>query len=355
MGSGSYHRARLTVALLRYLLVSALALLAAMAYAGVGTTEIAGLEGNGPVTMFYPSSAEATPLDRGPFKLALALNAPAVKGNGRLVVLSHGTGGSPWVHADLAQQLVEAGFIVAIPEHLRDNWHDGSDRGPASWKRRPAEISRAIDAVARDSRFAPLLSLDRVGMYGMSAGGHTALTLAGGRWSPAVLLKHCETHLSEDFHACVGGATRLRGNFLDDAKLSIAMPIIRHRLTDTAWYAHEDSRIQAIVAEVPFAADFDLQSLAQPRVPLGLVVAGQDQWLTPRFHAGAVLKACTGCEVVAELPLAGHGSLLSPQPPGVGGVVGELLSDPPGFDRGTVPAAHAAIVGFFRRHLLALK
>jgi hypothetical protein len=46
---------------------------------------------------------------------------------------------------------------------------------------------------------ASLLSLDRIGMYGMSAGGHTALMLAGRRWPPPVLLKHCEAHLSEDF------------------------------------------------------------------------------------------------------------------------------------------------------------
>ncbi|HXD39000.1 MAG TPA: dienelactone hydrolase [Ramlibacter sp.] len=350
-----YRRARLTVALLRYLLVTALAFLAVLAYAGVGTTEIAGLEGNGPVTMFYPSSATATPLERGPFKLALALNGPVVQGNGRLVVLSHGSGGSPWVHSDLAQRLVEAGFVVAVPEHDGDNWHDASKRGPASWKRRPSEVSRAIDAVAQDSRFAPLLSLDRVGMYGMSAGGHTALTLAGGRWSPSALLKHCEAHLSDDFQTCVGAATRLRGNFLDAVKIGVAMPIIRHRLDDSAWYSHEDSRVQAIVAEVPFAADFDFQSLAHPRVPLGMVVLGQDQWLAPRFHAGAVLKTCTACEVLADVPLAGHGSLLSPQPTRLGGIEGELLRDPPGFDRSIVPAAHAAIVGFFRRQLLVLK
>jgi len=59
--------------------------------------------------------------------------------------------------------------------------------GPDSWKRRPAEVSRAIDAVGQDARFAPLLALDKVGMYGMSAGGHTALSLAGGRWSPAAI------------------------------------------------------------------------------------------------------------------------------------------------------------------------
>ena len=202
----------------------------------------------------------------------------------------------------------------------------------------PGGVTR-IDAVARDGRFAPLLSLDRVGMYGMSAGGHTALVLAGGRWSPSALLKHCEAHLSEDFQTCVGLAARLRGDILDDAKKFVAMPLIRYRLRDPAWYSHEDPRVKAVVAEVP----------------VGVVVSGQDLWLVPRFHVRAVLAACTGCEVVADLPAAGHGSLLSPQPTRLGGIAAELLSDPPGFDRSAVPAAHTAIVGFFLRNLLALK
>ena len=58
-------------------------------------------------------------------------------------------------------------------------------------QRRPHEVSRAIDAVAQDRRFAPLLVLDKVGMYGFSAGGHTALSLADGRWSPALFKQHC--------------------------------------------------------------------------------------------------------------------------------------------------------------------
>src|SRR5882672_7573272 len=167
-----------------FLLAAALALPAA-AQAAVGVTEIAGKDGGGPVTVFYPSSAEAQPLKRGPFALHLASQGAPVRGNGRLVVVSHGSGGSPWVHSDLARALVESGFVVASPEHRGDNYKDLSAAGPESWKRRPDEVSRAIDSVGQDPRFAPLLALDKVGMYGMSAGGHTALSLAGGRWSPA--------------------------------------------------------------------------------------------------------------------------------------------------------------------------
>jgi predicted dienelactone hydrolase len=338
--------------MIQLIFVCLAALFAAAVQASVGVTELPGLQGDGPVTVFYPSSGEAAATQRGPFTLHLAAQGTPVAGNRRLVVLSHGSGGSPWVYSDLAQRLVEAGFVVALPEHAGDNWHDMSKVGPRSWKQRPAEVSRAIDAVAKDARFAPLLSLDQVGMFGMSAGGHTALSLAGGRWSPASLLKHCEAHLEDDFPTCVGPVTRLNGDWLDGMKTWISGIILRQRLNDPNWYSHDEPRIKAVVAEVPFAVDFDPQSLAAPRVPLGLVQSGQDQWLAPRYHSGAVLKACAGCTVVADVPGAGHGSFLSPQPMNLSGYVADLLRDPPGFDRAEVPRVHGRIVDFFRQHLL---
>ena len=338
----------------RYLLVCLLALAAVWAQAGVGLTVLPGRAGDGPVTVFYPSSAPDQPVQRGPYALRMAANGAPVRGNGRLVVMSHGSGGAPWVHSDLARALVEAGFTVAFPEHLGDNFKGMSDAGPVSWRRRPAEVSRAIDSVAADPRHAALLALDKVGMYGMSAGGHAALTLAGGRWSPAALRQHCEAHLDEDFSSCVGLATQLRGNFLDGVKKAVAIRVIRYKLDDVTWYSHEEPRIQAVVAEVPYAVDFDLQSLAQPRVPLGIVQAGQDRWLIPRFHSGALLRTCKTCVLVSDVPSAGHGSLMSPPPPreNLSGIAADLLSDPPGFDRALVPATHARIVAFFRQNLL---
>lgn len=335
-----------------YLIVCAVALLAAAAQASVGMTKIAGSGSDGPITVFYPSSSAPSPLRQGPYTLDVAAQGQPVRGNGRLIVMSHGSGGSPIVHSDLARDLVEAGFVVALPEHRGDNWHDMSMFGPKSWKLRPLEVSYAIDAVLHDARFAPLVAADRVGMYGMSAGGHTALVMAGGRWSPSLLLKHCESYLAQDFQSCVGLATELRGNLLDGPKKALALAVLRYKLDDTAWYSHDDPRVRAVVAEVPFAADFDMASLAAPRVPLGLVRAGQDHWLVPRFHIDAVRAACTSCELVADLPNAGHGSLLSPQPVGLTGLAAELLNDPPGFDRSQVPIAHARIVQFFRQHLL---
>src|SRR3989449_11700152 len=99
-----------------FLLAAALALPAAAAQAAVAVSEIAGKDGSGPVTIFYSSSSEAQPLKRGPFTLNFASQGAPLRGNGRLIVVSPGSGGSPWVHSDLARALVESGFVVAVPE-----------------------------------------------------------------------------------------------------------------------------------------------------------------------------------------------------------------------------------------------
>jgi predicted dienelactone hydrolase len=248
------------VKLVGVLLAVAFAVAASAAEASVGLTDIAGQDGAGVVTVYYPSTDEAKIGKRGPFLFEFAWQGAPARGNWRLIVISHRSGGSPWVHANLAQALVADGFVVATPEHRGENYKDPSTPGPESWKRRPAEVSGAIDVVSQDARFGPLLALDKVGMYGMSAGGHTALSLAGGRWSPARFAQHCEAHLAEDFQTCV--------------------------------------------------------------------------------------------ERLADFATGGHGALLSPLPPGLTGLVGELLNDPPGFDRAELPGVDRKISAFFRKLLL---
>jgi predicted dienelactone hydrolase len=322
------------------------------ALASLGQAEIPATSTLGPVTLYYSSTDAQRPLKRGRLVLNLAADGVPAPGNGRLVVISHGSGGSPWVHADLARALVEAGFIVAMPEHHADNYRDGSNPGPDSWTLRPGEVSRAIDAVSRDSRFSPLLRLDKVGLYGMSAGGHTALSLAGGRWSPARFKRHCEEDLTNDFQSCVGLAAQLTGGMLDGAKRQIALMIIRNRFSDERMRSDTDARIAAIVAGVPAAADFDPESFSNPRVPLALITASQDRWLIPRFHSDPVLQACKPCEHLADLP-GSHGALLSPLPPGITGLLGKLINDPPGYDRDRqTTEVDQKVTGFFAAHLL---
>lgn len=332
--------------------------LAAPAQAGLGLTELPGISPVAdpePVTVFYPTddADETGPVAGGRMQLAAARGAAPRAGNGALVVLSHGSGGTPWVHTDLIRRLVDAGFVVAVPRHRGDNALDPSRPGPDSWAQRPAEVSAAIDAVAADARLAPLLRLQRVGVYGQSAGGHTALSMAGGRWSPARFAAHCQARIAEDFNACVGLVLRQTGGWADGLKRAVARAVLGLMFRDDTPHAHHDPRIAAVVAGNPAAADFDPASLAAPAVPLALVTTRLDRWLHPAFHGDRILAACRPrCDHLMDLPQGGHGALLAPLPPALDGLLAELLGDPPGFDRTVLAELDTRIVAFFQRHLL---
>ena len=308
----------------------------------------------GTTTVFYPTEAAEAPVRRGPFQLSWSEDAPPIPGSGRLVVISHGSGGSPWVHVDLARVLVERGFTVALPQHAGDNHQDPSEPGPTSWAKRPIEVSQAIDGVAADGRLAPLLRLDAVGVFGGSAGGHAALSLAGGQWSPSRFRDHCLRSIEQDFSSCVGFVTLRRGDGLDAIKTWAAKFVIRLRFSDDTPQRHTDPRVGAVIAMVPFAADFDIDSLRRPVVPLGLVIADQDVNQIPRYHVEAVRAACEPhCQVLARLAQGSHGAMLSPLPPlEPGSVADRLLGDPPQFDRASaLPPLHDAVAEFFAKRL----
>ena len=338
---------------LEAILVLAAAAVAHTAQAALGLAELPGDAVSGPVTVFYPSEAPEARVVRGAIQFDAAPEGPPSAGNGRLVVISHGSPSSPWVHVDLARALVGAGFTVALPEHQGDNARSHGESGPVSWKRRPFEVSGAIDRLAQEPRWSRTLLFDAVGMFGMSAGGHTALTLAGGRWSPSRLLAHCREHLEADFHTCAGPGFSLDGGLLDGVKKAMVRTVLGTRLADTASHGHVDPRITAIVAGVPFAADFDPDSLRTPGATLAIVSARADRWLVPRFHSDLVLAHCERCVHLLDFPNGGHGALLSPLPPDLSGAVGTLVADPHDFRRDAeVIRLNLAVTDYFRRELV---
>jgi predicted dienelactone hydrolase len=322
--------------------------------ANLGFAQLTQSDG-GNTAVFYPTTASESVVKQGPFEFSWAKDASAASGNKRLIVISHGSGGSPWVHTDLARALVSRGYVVAIPQHQGDNYLDASSPGPESWIKRPIEVSKAIDLIANHPRFSEHLSLDKVGVFGGSAGGHTALSLAGGEWSPAKFRDYCDRNIEKDFSSCVGFTTLLTGSWFDGIKIWAARRIIAWRFSNDTVQRNVDPRVKAAVAMVPFAADFSPQSLAEPRVALGLVIAAKDVNQIPAFHVEVIRKACEPrCEIIMYLPEAGHGAMLSPIPPlAPGSIASFLLSDPPSFDRkATLPLLNNNIAEFFNKTLL---
>ena len=342
-----------------------------LGFASVSATAAVGLArltvGDLPVTLVYPTEAAEAPLAIGPFSLSVALDAPPTPGMRRLIVMSHGTGGSAVSDHALAATLARAGFVVAQPEHAGDNFQDTSRAGPPSWMTRPVEVSRVIDALASHPAWGLRLQLDRVGVHGMSAGGMTALSLAGAQWRLLDLVRHCLAHADEDPGFCFTGlqsaqaqaerrASFERARGVADGFLPAELRVVHGgRSPADSADPRPDPRVAAITLAVPLAAVFSAESLARIRVPVGVVRAGRDRWLQPAFHTDHVLRNCSRCTLLADLPGAGHTDLLAPWPEAVArGVAAQQPwggSPEVGFDGRERDAAFQKIAEFFDRQL----
>lgn len=299
---------------------------ASAASAQVGLTTLA--DPDLPITLVYPTPEVARLTTFGPFQLQVAPDAAPAAGARRLVVLSHGTGGSPLADHELAATLARAGFVVAQPLHEGDNHQDSSKAGPDSWAKRPAEVSRVIDRLARDPVWGSRLALDRVGVHGMSAGGVSALSLAGAQWRRLDLIRHCLEHAESDVGFCFSGlpdaqaqagrrATFERARGVPDLLLPRELKIVHGGRTPASKDddVRPDPRIASVSVSVPVAAPFSVESLARVRIPVGVVRGGRDTLLVPEYHSDRLLQACTACTLLADLREAAHMDLLAPWPP----------------------------------------
>lgn len=287
------------------------------------------------ITLLYPTQAATQPLMRGPFQIDVALNAPPSTEARHLIVMSHGTAGSALSDFTLASTFVKAGFVVAQPEHRGDNFSDYSKAGPASWDTRPQEISETIDVVAQDAQWGQQLDLQHVGVHGMSAGGMTALVMAGAQWRMWDLIQHCGKHLDEDIGFCLNGALDADKQAMRRAQFQQALNIPEKYIPATLTALHgaptpsskspdprPDARVSAVSAVVPLSAVLTPESLARIAIPVGLTTSGKDELLVPQFHSGKVLRDCTRCTVLSDNPQAGHLDWLSPWPAAVAQKVG---------------------------------
>lgn len=339
--------------------------LAAHAQVGMSTWHVQAR----PVTLIYPTQATSKPQTFGPFAIDVALNAAPLNQRQRLIVISHGTGGSAIADHALAAALARAGFVVAQPQHEGDNWQDTRLAGPESFQRRPQEVIQVIDALARDPKWSARIDTSKVGVHGMSAGGVTGISLAGGQWRMLNLVRHCQAQSKADesfcFQGAKDGAARVerqagydRARYVPEFLLPAGLKTLhggRAPSKDSA-DVRPDPRIASITLAVPLAKIFSADSLARIRVPVGVVSAQRDEVLVPRFHSEHLLAHCKACTRLADLPGAGHFDVLWPWPESVAREVAALQvrggAPVPGFDARQREAAHAKIVAFHRQHLL---
>lgn len=338
---------------------TALVTTAAQAQTGYAQTRAGDL----PVTLVYPAAAPAQPMDLGPFRLNVAVDAEPLLGRRPLIVLSHGTASDTTSSHHLAAALAAAGFVVAQPLHVGDNFRDTSLAGPESFRRRPSEISHVIDALASHPAWRERLDLQRVGVYGMSAGGVSALALAGARWRVMSLVRHCQEHAEDDKGFCFNGLTDPTAVAARQARYDAAKGVPDLALPSelTAWHGgrapqagddpRPDPRVAAVAVAVPVAAIFDPASLERIRIPVGVVSASHDTLLVPAYHSSHVLRHCGHCRLLMELQGATHLDVLSPWPASVAAAVGAQQSRGgelgANFDPAQRDEAHRRIAAFF--------
>jgi predicted dienelactone hydrolase len=125
------------------------------------------------VGIWYPSKAPASAQPLALFTQTVAANAP-VSGKGLpLVLMSHGSGGSFEGHYDTALAL--AGFVVASVTHTGNNYRDDSRFSHVA--DRPRHIMRMLDYMLGAWPAHGQIDPGRIGVFGFSTGGFTALVL----------------------------------------------------------------------------------------------------------------------------------------------------------------------------------
>ncbi|SUA99125.1 Predicted dienelactone hydrolase [Pannonibacter phragmitetus] len=303
-----------------------------------GVTRVTGEEAGGQITAFvwYPGSAEETPWQAGPFEIRAARNGPVADGRFPVVLLSHGRGGAPLSHRELAASLAREGFIVVALVHQGDTAGQPSASLPLILTRRPAQAVAALDAALADSRIAPHADTSRIGVIGFSAGGYTALTVAGAKPDFELALRFCQTPAGRsDPGSCPP----------DDDGIQSAQADLK------AWKAPSESRFKALVLLDPLAIMFDARALADLKLPVMLVSPQDDLYM--RSGANALALAQNLPAPPQQLSMPGrHFVFIDPCPPALAEEAELICKDAPGVDRAAIHRTlEAAIAAFLKESL----
>jgi predicted dienelactone hydrolase len=284
------------------------------------------------VGIWYPTDAPAKPMDLGIGSQTVAAGAPLVGRHLPLVVMSHGNGGFFGGHADTAQALAEAGFVVAALTHTGDNYADQSRA--TDMANRPRQLSVVIDYMLKASPMQAAIDPDRVGAFGFSSGGFTVLAAAGGEPDLTTIAPHCKAH--PEFFDC---------------KLTASHPPPADALKSV--WTH-DARIKAVVSAAPaMGYSFTKAGLSKVTVPLQLWRAGNDEILPDPFYASAVRANLPRTPEWHVVPGAGHFDFLTPCNDQGRITAAAICTSAPGFDRAAFHKDFdAKVVGFFRANLM---
>jgi predicted dienelactone hydrolase len=289
------------------------------------------------LAIWYPSEVPVTTQPVGLFKQDVAFYGGVAPETFPLIVISHGTGGSGAEHYDTALALADAGFVVVAPSHTGDNYKDRSYSFTLrNFTGRSRQVSRVIDFMLHDWVGHDHLDPKRIGIFGHSAGGATALIAAGGAPDPALAVKFCEEHAEQ--WGCVQSKQLGAGaSWADD--------------TPPEW--PHDARIKAIVIAAPaLGPAFSKDGLAAVTQPVQLWRAEDDKITPNQWYADVIKDALPNPPDDHLVPLAGHFDFLAPCSDALAKIAPGICEDPADFDRAAFhQELNKAVVAFFQAQL----
>ncbi|MGF6214373.1 alpha/beta hydrolase family protein [Comamonas sp. 4034] len=268
--------------------------------------------------IWYPTEAPEVSWQAGPFRIAASQDVLVAPGRFPVVLLSHGRQGGPMSHRAMAAHLAREGFIVIAPTHV--GYAAGQPPAANSIQalvNRPRQATVALDAALRDNRFSPHAHPDRIGMIGYSAGGYTALVLAGAKPDLALAAAYCKAEAGNDPGSC---------GFARDALTQ----------EPKIWQAPARPRVKALVLLDPLATMFDASGLAAINLPVRLYRPQDDVYMKAAKNALALARNLPQSPQETTVP-GRHFVFVDPCPKAVAAEAALVCLDEPGVDR---PAVH---------------
>jgi predicted dienelactone hydrolase len=291
--------------------------------AGISRITVSSPDGSFDTMIWYPTSGAEVTWQAGPFTVSATRDAPLAQDHRFPVVLfSHGSGGSPLGHRELAAMLARAGYVVVAPVHVGDA--AGHPRQPNQSKvlvSRPRQAIAALDAVLENARFAPHVDVERISMIGYSAGGYTALVLAGAQPNFQKALAYCDKDGREDVGSCRPGN--------NDVQQGETVPVAVNTMPQ------HDFRLKALVLMDPLSFLFDQAGLASVTMPTLLMRPQDDAFLRSNANAQALAQNLPNRPEETVVP-GGHFVFIDPCPPALRKEAPLICVDAATIDRGAI-------------------
>jgi predicted dienelactone hydrolase len=293
------------------------------------------------VGVWYPTGAPAQDHPLAAYVQTVAPDAPVGGEHLPLVVMSHGNGSNYQNHYDTGLALAKAGFVAIAVSHTGDT-HDDQSRALFVTDRLQ-HIRRMIDYMLSEWPDHARIDPNRVGMFGFSSGGFTALISIGG--VPDVGLQEAHHRAHPDYYDA-----QLFSRASDEAKAEM-QALVRSKPAASGW-VHEPRIKAAVVAAPAVGYAFGREGLKDVTVPVQLWRAAEDHILPHPDYAEAVRIALPTPPEYHVVENADHFDFLAPCTDLLRQFAPVICVSRPGFDRAAFHQTfNAEVVRFFKETL----